>query len=184
MLVDPSGTRMVAANSPHPDQGRVLVLVEICDPSQGTQYGYTVNGILLSDFYTPRFFDPVATDGVQYSFSGRIKKPFQVLDGGYLSWWEPVSAHMFQLFVNGAKKRIEDCGPVPGGIDTLRSFADSCANMRRAIPKRRKRSGLLLTSAVGPKRRKDEKIDASRKAHATVLAREIERVCKRQRVPD
>jgi hypothetical protein len=180
MLVDPSGSRMVAANSPYPDQGRVLVLVEVCDPTQGTQFGYSVNGVLLSDFYTPRFFDPVAAEGVAYSFSGCIKKPLQVLDDGYLSWWDPVSTHMFQLFVNGAKKRFEDRGPVPGGFDTLRSFADSFTNARRATRKRRLRSGLLLTSAIGPRKRKDGKIDASRKAQAAVLAREIERVCKRR----
>ena len=33
MLVDPSGNRTIATNSPNPDQGRVLALVEVCDPS-------------------------------------------------------------------------------------------------------------------------------------------------------
>src|SRR5205807_1722209 len=32
MLVDPSGNRTVATNSPKPDQGRVLILVEVSDP--------------------------------------------------------------------------------------------------------------------------------------------------------
>jgi hypothetical protein len=50
MLVDPSGNRTVAANSPKPKQGRVLVLVETCDPREASQFGYTVNGILVSDF--------------------------------------------------------------------------------------------------------------------------------------
>src|SRR5260221_6397844 len=32
MLVDPSGNRTIATNSPNPDQRRVLVLVEVSDP--------------------------------------------------------------------------------------------------------------------------------------------------------
>src|ERR1039458_10668080 len=65
MLVDPSGNRTVAANSPKPKQGRVLVLVEACDPSEASQFGYTVNGILVSDFYTPRFRSEEHTSELQ-----------------------------------------------------------------------------------------------------------------------
>jgi hypothetical protein len=173
MLVDPSGTWTVPANSPHPDQGRVLVLVEICDPSQATQYGYSVNGIMLSDFYMPRFFDPAAAAGVQYSFSGAISRPLEVLDGGYLSWWDPVTTHMFQLSVNGAKKRFEDRGPLPAGFETLRSFSDSFTNATREKMKKRTPRGALLTSAVGRKKAKDSRIDVSRKANAALLTQEI-----------
>src|SRR5215813_6086866 len=72
MLVDPSGNRTVATNSPKEDQGRVLILVEVCDPSEAAQFGYTVNGILVSDFYTPQFFDPVSAEGVRYSYTGAL----------------------------------------------------------------------------------------------------------------
>ena len=37
MLVDPSGNRTVATNSPKPDQGRVLILVEVSDPSEAAR---------------------------------------------------------------------------------------------------------------------------------------------------
>src|SRR5271165_4940641 len=56
MLVDPSGNRLVAGDSPNPDQGRVNLLVEVADPSESADYGYSCNGILVSDFYTPNFF--------------------------------------------------------------------------------------------------------------------------------
>jgi hypothetical protein len=179
MLVDPSGNRTVASNSPNPDQGRVLMLVEVCDPSEGAQYGYSLNGILLSDFYTPRFFDPVASSGVQYSFSGAITKPREVLDGGYVSWWDPVTTHVFQLFVNGTKKKFVDRGSVPAGFGTLRSFADSFTNAHRAKIKKTKPRGLMLTSAIGAKKKKEGKIDVSRIAHANILAREIKALLKR-----
>src|SRR5436190_2092086 len=101
MLVDPSGNRTVAGNSVKAGQGRVQYLVEVCDASENAKFGYTLNGVLLSDFYTPQFFDPVVSAGVRYSFTGAIKKPRQVLDGGYLSWFDPISSRLFQQFVTG-----------------------------------------------------------------------------------
>ena len=173
MLVDPSGNRTVATNSPDPAQGRVLVLVEVCDPSEAPKYGYSVNGVLLSDFYTPRFFDPVHSDGVQYSFSGAITAPREVLEGGYISWWDPVTTNVFQLFVRGGKKDFINRGSVPAGFGTLRSFADSFTNKYRADLKQTKPRGLLLTAAAAGRKAKDTKIDVSRKACAAVLQSEI-----------
>jgi hypothetical protein len=178
MLVDPSGNRTSAANSPDPKQGRVLVLVETCDPSEASRFGYTVNGILLSDFYTPRFFDPVVSSGVQYSFSGAITKPMEVLDGGYISWWDPVTTHVFQLFVTGTNRRIIDRGSVPAGFATLRSFADSFTNKHRAELKKNKPKGVMLTAAFAGPEVKETKVDASMKAHASLLKEEIAAVLK------
>lgn len=182
MLVDPSGNRTVAANSPKPKQGRVLVLVEACDPSEAAQFGYTVNGILVSDFYTPRFFDPVAASGVQYSFSGAIKKPLQVLDGGYISWWDPTTAHVFQLFVNGQKQNIVDRGPLPAGFGTLRSFTDSFTNKHRAEIRKTHPRGVMLTgaftAALGAKKAKETSVDASMKANAASIQDEITALLK------
>lgn len=111
MLVDPFGNRMMAGQSAKPGQGRVEFLVEVCDPSEDTPYAYRVNGILLSDFYTPNYFDPVAAPGVRYSFTGAIKAPRQVLKGGYISWHDPITDHWFQqTWFSGAKPRFRDLG--------------------------------------------------------------------------
>jgi hypothetical protein len=96
MLVDPFGNRFVASQSIKPDQGRVNYLVEACDPSEGDQFGYSVNGILLSDFYTPNYFDPVFSPSVRYSFTGAITKPREVLKDGYISWMIPESGEWWQ----------------------------------------------------------------------------------------
>src|SRR5882757_11561383 len=53
MLVDPDGTRTVAGDSRKSGQGRVEYLVEVCDPCQSASLAYGVNGITVSDFYTP-----------------------------------------------------------------------------------------------------------------------------------
>jgi hypothetical protein len=105
MLVDPFGSRFVPGDSPMPNQGRVNFLVEACDPSEAAEFGYTINNLLVSDFYTPHFFDPVQSAGVRYSFTGAITEPRQVLQGGYLSWQDPISKHFFQ------ERRIETIEP-------------------------------------------------------------------------
>jgi len=86
MLVDPFGDRLVAGDSPKAGQGRVNFLVEVCDPSEAAAFAYSINSVLVSDFYTPHFFDPITASGVRYSFTDAIKQPRSILDGGYLSW--------------------------------------------------------------------------------------------------
>lgn len=104
MLVDPSGNRVIAGDSPNPDQGRASLLVEVCDPSEAADYAYSVNGILVSDFYTPNYLDPVKAPGVRYSFTGSLTEPRQVLPGGYLSWQDGASGHWWQEIWFGTDK--------------------------------------------------------------------------------
>ena len=68
-------------------QGQVSYLVEICDPCQATEFAYTLDGILVSDFVTPRYYDPRHTACGCYSFTGAVTEPLQILDGGYISWY-------------------------------------------------------------------------------------------------
>jgi hypothetical protein len=110
MLVDPFGNRLVAGDSPKPDQGRVEFLVEVCDPSEAAAFAYTVNGITVSDFYTSAYFDPIQAAGVRYSFTGAITEPRQVLRGGYLSWHDPVSDHWWQEIFFGNEPQFRDLG--------------------------------------------------------------------------
>src|SRR5262249_3981679 len=83
MLADPSGDLLHPGQSPNQEQGRVEFLVEVCDPCEDQQFAYTCNGVVVSDFYTPHYFDPTGAASVQYSFSGAITAPRQVLAGGY-----------------------------------------------------------------------------------------------------
>jgi hypothetical protein len=104
MLADPFGRRLRAGNMlkqavklGQPER-RVRYLVEVCDPSEAGKFGYEVNGVLVSDFYTPEFFDPVAvSSGVRYSFTGAIKEPRIVLEDGYISWHDTVTDHWMQV---------------------------------------------------------------------------------------
>ena len=124
MLVDPFGNRLVAGISPKKNQGRVEFLVEVCDPSEAQQFGYTVNGVLVSDFYTPSFFDPVKAAGVRYSFTGSITGPRQVLRGGYLSWHDPVTNNWWQLIWFGPNKQFRNLGVLARNGQSIRSAID------------------------------------------------------------
>jgi hypothetical protein len=161
MLADPSGNRVIASNSVKPDQGRVEFLVEVCDPSEGAEFAYTVNGVLVSDFYTPDFFDPLQSVGVRYSYTGALTAPRQVLEGGYLSWRDPLSGHLWQLFVVDGATEFVDQGPIsPDWTSSLRHLSDMAAETYRARMARPSalaaapRRGLLL-AALGQRHQGD-----------------------------
>jgi len=94
MLVDPYGNRMqssvaieVTSDGKIQDgTGQFDYLVEACDPCEDNSCAYTINGVAVSDFITPHFYDPVLTSGTRYSFTGAVKGPRQILPGGYISW--------------------------------------------------------------------------------------------------
>jgi hypothetical protein len=110
MVVDPFGDRLVASQSLKPGQGRVNYLVEVCDPSEAEDFAYSVNGILVSDFYTPNFFDPVINEATKYSYSGAIKAPLQILPGGYISWMVPETKEWWQATFFGARPAFRSLG--------------------------------------------------------------------------
>ena len=104
MLVDPTGNRMTEGLALQVIDGaaqdaaeRVRYLVEACDPMEDPDHAYTIDGVVVSDFYTPRYFDDAAQPGVSYSFNGSVTRPREVKRNGYLSWLHPGLKRMQQL---------------------------------------------------------------------------------------
>lgn len=129
MLVDPFGNRLqtsraieIAGKSTQDTLGEFEYLVEACDPCEGNQYAYTIQGISVSDFITPRFYDPVVTAGTRYSFGGNIKRPREILPGGYISFINPQKDEIEQILFLGEAPQLRDLGPVNGA--SLRVFVD------------------------------------------------------------
>jgi hypothetical protein len=183
MLVDPQGTLTRAGNSPKHGQGRVEYLIEVCDPCQASKFAYTVNSVMVSDFYTPQYFDPLKSRGVRYSFSGEVSEPREVLDGGYLSWFDPKTRCLFQLQVDGKKRPITNKGEVPFGVESLRAFSDSVSTDRRdAVIKGGSRAGMMLNSATDCRKKayvKEPKltaVDDSQISQARNLEAQLERM--------
>jgi hypothetical protein len=142
MVVDPWGNRTVPGGSPMAGQGLVDILVEICDPSGGAQWGYTVNGYLVSDFYTPNYFDPVGSAGVRYSFTGKLSGPRQVLDGGYVSWRDPTTGEWWQADrIQGSELSFtrlgrldEDGRPIRERVDQMTRMTQLYTGIPRSHP--------------------------------------------------
>jgi hypothetical protein len=133
MLVDPSGNRLISSSAITAAGGKVQdvttekfeYLVEVADPSEDPANAYMIDEVLVSDFYTPHFFDPVVSPGVRYSFTGRIKRPREILPGGYISWLNPALGTMQQLRWFGTPEVIDLPGhPAHSGRGTLRGFVD------------------------------------------------------------
>jgi hypothetical protein len=102
MLVDPYGNKLQASqslqiigNKIEDGTGEFEYLVEACDPCEADDYAYQIQGVAVSDFITPHFYDPTTTPGTRYSFTGAVKAPRQILPGGYIS------------FVNTEEDRVE-----------------------------------------------------------------------------
>jgi hypothetical protein len=184
MLADPSGNRTQAGNSVMEGQGRVQYLVEVCDPCEAADFAYSVNGVPVSDFYTPNFFDPVGAPSVRYSFTGAITEPHQVLNGGYLSWVDPESNHLWQLFVSGNEPDFKDRGAVQDGMETLRSLSDRHSEQHRvnAMTSRPMREGLILTNRAAPFHGAPEAdLDRAHEAHANILQEAVESIIPRDK---
>ncbi len=118
MLADPFGSRTIAG-SPPPQAPppiatfkRVIYLVEVCDPCESDQFAYSVNGVQVSDFITPHYYDPNGATGVQYSFRGNVKEPHSVLEGGYVSFGNPVDNHWYQIIVQKGQAQVRDLGVI------------------------------------------------------------------------
>jgi hypothetical protein len=121
MLVDPSGNRIVSSRALHDDNYRVEYLVEVCDPCQSAKYAYSVNDTLVTDFYTPEYFDPVPRPGVRYSFTGTLTQPRQILPDGYLSWHDPLTGDWWQAAGDG---KAANLGPLPRDATSMRERID------------------------------------------------------------
>jgi hypothetical protein len=110
MLVDPGGNRLqasraikIAGDGTEDTAGEFEYLVEACDPCEASQFAYSIQGIAVSDFITPHFYDPVVTSGTRYSFGGNIQQPRQIRPGGYISFINPETDEFQQILFLDAK---------------------------------------------------------------------------------
>jgi hypothetical protein len=188
MLADPFGNRLVAGDSPDPKKpGRVEFLVEVCDPCETPNLGYTVNGIRVSDFYTPRYFDPAApvgpaSAGTRYDFMGRITAPRQVLRGGYLSWRQANGIWAQEKFF-GATPKFTELGRFDKSFGSLRAWIDSQTRDERKIVLKERpafQQQQVLTRVAGDYQEDNDLGGEASKVRGDMLREEIAEVRKRK----
>ncbi len=79
MLADPA-INLYASGA----ESGVVYAYEIVDPVEESTF--TINGIHMSNFVYPSYFEKSHEPGsVQFDFMQRVKKPFEILEGGYLT---------------------------------------------------------------------------------------------------
>lgn len=82
MLANPHANLLVRDKRPGVT-GLVFYTYESCDAVQGDGLGYVVDGVTVSDFVLPRYFDSLAQDG-PFDFKGHLTGPLTVAPGGYM----------------------------------------------------------------------------------------------------
>lgn len=97
MLVDPAINLMTTGPDP-----KVMYAYESADPVE--QLSFKVNGISMTDFVYPAYFEAFHKAGsVQFDHLTKVKKPFQILPGGYQIVFK--NGNWSQVFGSASKKK-------------------------------------------------------------------------------
>jgi hypothetical protein len=79
---------------------------EVCDPVESDSLGYEIDGVLVSDFVLPAYFESFRTSG-PFDYKDAISAPLTLAKGGYLSyldfsspqgWQQKFDEHEHMLF--------------------------------------------------------------------------------------
>jgi len=182
MIVDPTTDWKRSAPSLRAGQGTVEYLVEVCDPCQHFAFSYNIDGVVVSDFYGPNYFDSFNSGPGRYSMTGAVKRPLQILAGGYLSWRDS-NGVWWRGVANGSgtvsSDRISGFENLPG--DSIREkidfYSSTLASVGCTIPLGRKYQKLLAQKEreLRAQQKNLQKFGAQRQAeqeahHQTVLA--------------
>jgi len=83
MLADPNINLTVFVQNA--DTTGTLYAYEVCDACEDDSLGYQINGILMSDFVYPAWFESFRTQGsTQFDRMNKMQNPLQLLPGGYI----------------------------------------------------------------------------------------------------
>jgi hypothetical protein len=97
MLVDPAINLMTTGPDP-----KVIYAYESADPVE--ELNFDVNGIPMTDFVYPAYFEAFHKAGsVQFDHLKKVKKPFQILSGGYQIVFK--NGKWSQVFGSASKKK-------------------------------------------------------------------------------
>jgi hypothetical protein len=99
-------------NSAYQDSQGVFWAGEVCDPVEDDQYGYSIDGVLVTDFVTPNWFGHKDAQGPTDQ-QGKTKSDFEVLTGGYAQKWDPQKG--WQQVTGALAKRFARIATAPKG---------------------------------------------------------------------
>lgn len=102
MLLDPLGASFRDGPDPRGSGKRVRFLMEVCDPCQSFGCAYALDGVWVSDFVLPSFYQ-VSGGTAPYTLKNNVLSPLSVTADGVLSWQDPDSGDWHQLDAAGFK---------------------------------------------------------------------------------
>lgn len=73
------------------DEGsRRLYAYEVCDAVEADELGYDLDGVRVSDFVLPQWFEPMyqPSAGKSLAFHNNVTAPFDLLSGGYIGYYD------------------------------------------------------------------------------------------------
>lgn len=94
MLGDPAINQTVFIQSGQ-FKGRIYAY-EVCDAVEADALGYDIDGVTVSDFVTPAWFQPFPNAG-PYSFRQNVIAPFELAAGGYIGVFDAYGRGWRQL---------------------------------------------------------------------------------------
>jgi hypothetical protein len=84
MIVDPN-INLCAFD----EQAGRLYAYEVCDAVEADNLGYDIDGITVSDFVLPGWFEPLhVVHGERFAFRSKVAAPFDLLPGGYIGYYD------------------------------------------------------------------------------------------------
>jgi hypothetical protein len=84
MLVDPN-INLCAFD----EEAARLYAYEVCDAVEADELGYDIDGVTVSDFVLPSWFEPMhVSKGEKFAFKSDVTAPFQILQGGYIGYYD------------------------------------------------------------------------------------------------
>jgi hypothetical protein len=91
------------------DTSGTLFAYEVCDACEADEFGYKIDGVLVSDFVYPAWFESFrAENSSQFDHGKQITQPFALLPGGYIGVFDIASGTGWsQRQMRGAEFRPE-----------------------------------------------------------------------------
>lgn len=110
----------------------ILYAYEVGDAVEADELGYLINGVLVSDFVFPSWFETFRKPGTQFDFGGHVAAPLQLLPGGYIGYLDITSGQGWQ------QRTAEVAATNTGSDHVLRNMA-ALRKMRAPVGSRRER---------------------------------------------
>ena len=76
-----------------------LYAYETADACEADADGYAIDGVQVSDFVYPAWFESSSRAGTQFDHCKLIKKPFELRPGGYIGYFDVGSGSGWQQLV-------------------------------------------------------------------------------------